>query len=166
MRWLVSDALAQPATGAAKSEGGVSLVGSVDLTKGVDFGSPLLLALLIVFFVCILIILILYSLLRRFLDFNIAHADERRGEDDHARVNEFWSSYGQIVISLFLIMAVSVLLILRVISAEAGLPILSGISGFAIGRGGARDGKPGQPPKPPDAPDPAPAAAAADAPRG
>jgi small-conductance mechanosensitive channel len=157
MRWLVSDALAQPATGAAKSEGGVSLVGSVDLTKGVDFGSPLLLALLIV---------ILYSLLRRFLDFNIAHADERRGEDDHARVNEFWSSYGQIVISLFLIMAVSVLLILRVISAEAGLPILSGISGFAIGRGGARDGKPGQPPKPPDAPDPAPAADAADAPRG
>lgn len=154
MRWLVSDALAQPATGAAKSEGGVSLVGSVDLTKGVDFGSPLLLALLIV---------ILYSLLRRFLDFNIAHADEHRGEDDHARVNEFWSSYGQIVISLFLIMAVSVLLILRVISAEAGLPILSGISGFAIGRGGARDGKPGQPPKPADAPDPAPAA---DAPRG
>jgi len=50
------------------------------------------------------------------------------------RRNEFWTSYGQIVIAALIIIVLSILLLTRTISAEAGLPILSGISGFAIAK--------------------------------
>ena len=51
------------------------------------------------------------------------------------RRNEFWTLYGQFVLSVFVIVCVTILLLTRVISAEAGLPILSAIGGFAIGKG-------------------------------
>jgi hypothetical protein len=52
-----------------------------------------------------------------------------------SRRNEFWTLYGQFVLSAFVILCVTILLLTRVISAEAGLPILSGVGGFAIGKG-------------------------------
>ncbi|EPY4326553.1 hypothetical protein ACXDJA_000073 [Klebsiella variicola] len=50
------------------------------------------------------------------------------------RRNEFWTIYGQIVIAIFIALILTVLLITKTISAEAGLPILSAISGFAIAK--------------------------------
>lgn len=52
------------------------------------------------------------------------------------RRNEVWIVYGQIVATLFIVLILAVLMLTRTISAEAGLPILSGVSGFAIARGG------------------------------
>lgn len=51
------------------------------------------------------------------------------------RRNEFWTVYGQVVLAIFIVFALSILLLTRTISAEAGLPILSGVSGFAIAKG-------------------------------
>ncbi len=58
------------------------------------------------------------------------------------RRNEFWTSYGQIIVAVLMIIVLTILLVTRTISAEAGLPILSGISGFAIAKGvsGSRSG--------------------------
>jgi hypothetical protein len=50
------------------------------------------------------------------------------------RRNEFWTSYGQIIVAVLIIVVLSILLLTRSISAEAGLPILSGISGFTIAK--------------------------------
>jgi hypothetical protein len=52
-----------------------------------------------------------------------------------ARRNEFWTSYIQVIVALVIIIVLAILLITRTISAEAGLPILSAISGFAIAKG-------------------------------
>lgn len=46
--------------------------------------------------------------------------------------NSFWETYGRIVICIFIIFIIAILLLTKVISAEAGLPILSAVSGFAI----------------------------------
>ena len=56
------------------------------------------------------------------------------------RRNEFWTTYGQVLIAVFIVIVLAILLLTKVISAEAGLPILAGISGFAIAKGvsGAR----------------------------
>jgi hypothetical protein len=51
------------------------------------------------------------------------------------RRNEFWTTYGQVVIATLIIVILSILLLTKTISVEAGLPILSGISGFAIAKG-------------------------------
>ena len=51
------------------------------------------------------------------------------------RRNEFWTTYGQVVIAVLMVVVLSLLLLTKTISAEAGLPILSGISGFAIAKG-------------------------------
>jgi uncharacterized membrane protein len=51
------------------------------------------------------------------------------------RRNEFWTSYGQIVVAALIIIVLTILLLTKTISAEAGLPILSAISGFAIAKG-------------------------------
>ena len=51
------------------------------------------------------------------------------------RRNEFWTSYGQILLTIVLVIILSILLLTKTISAEAGLPILSAISGFAIAKG-------------------------------
>ncbi|MBI5746923.1 MAG: hypothetical protein HZA13_07960 [Nitrospirae bacterium] len=58
------------------------------------------------------------------------------------RRNEFWTTYGQVLISALIIIILSILMLTKTITAEAGLPILSGISGFAIAKGvaGGRTG--------------------------
>ncbi|EPJ2923431.1 hypothetical protein ACV337_26280 [Pseudomonas aeruginosa] len=48
--------------------------------------------------------------------------------------NEFWSTYGQVVIAAFIIIVLAILMLTKTISAEAGLPILSAVSGFAIAK--------------------------------
>ncbi len=55
--------------------------------------------------------------------------------DFRERRNEFWSVYGQIVLAIFIVVILAILLITKTISAEAGLPILSAVSGFAIAKG-------------------------------
>jgi hypothetical protein len=50
------------------------------------------------------------------------------------RRNEFWSTYGQITLAIFLATLIAILLLTKTISADAGLPILSAISGFAIAK--------------------------------
>lgn len=55
--------------------------------------------------------------------------------DYRERRNEFWSVYGQIVLAIFIVVILAILLITKTISAEAGLPILSAVSGFAIAKG-------------------------------
>ena len=51
------------------------------------------------------------------------------------RRNEFWTSYGQLIVATLIIIVLTILLLTKTISAEAGLPILSAISGFAIAKG-------------------------------
>jgi hypothetical protein len=51
--------------------------------------------------------------------------------DHRERRNEFWAIYGQVVIAIFIVVILAILLITHTISAEAGLPILSAVSGFA-----------------------------------
>ena len=48
--------------------------------------------------------------------------------------NDFWDKYGQILIAILIIVVLTVLLLTKTISPEAGLPILSGIGGFAIAK--------------------------------
>lgn len=61
-----------------------------------------------------------------------------------ARRNEFWLTYGQITVAILLLIVVTVLLLTKTIDPDAGLPILSGITGFAIakGTGAVRGGLP------------------------
>lgn len=49
--------------------------------------------------------------------------------------NEFLSIYGQTIIAIFIVITLAILMITKTISAEAGLPILSAVSGFAIAKG-------------------------------
>lgn len=42
---------------------------------------------------------------------------------------------GQFVTAILIIIVLSILLLTKTISAEAGLPILSGVSGFTIAKG-------------------------------
>lgn len=51
------------------------------------------------------------------------------------RRNEFWTAYGQVLLAILIVIVLAILLITKTISAEVGLPILSGISGFAIAKG-------------------------------
>lgn len=55
--------------------------------------------------------------------------------ESQERRNEFWNSYGQIVLSVFIIAVITILLLTQTIDPDAGLPILSGIAGFAIAKG-------------------------------
>jgi hypothetical protein len=64
------------------------------------------------------------------------------------RRNEFWVTYGQTMVAVLLLIVVTVLLLTRTINPDAGLPILSGIAGFAIAK---TTGNPrGLPPMPPE----------------
>jgi hypothetical protein len=49
--------------------------------------------------------------------------------------NELRTLLGQFVLSSLVIVVVAILLLAQVITAEASLPILSAIAGFAIGKG-------------------------------
>ncbi|MCK8064611.1 hypothetical protein [Vibrio sp. 1CM7H] len=55
--------------------------------------------------------------------------------DHRERRNEFWAIYGQVVLAIFIVLVLAILLLTKTISAEAGLPILSAVSGFAIAKG-------------------------------
>jgi hypothetical protein len=70
--------------------------------------------------------------------------------DHRERRNEFWSLYGQIVLAIFIAVILAILLITKTISAEAGLPILSAVSGFAIAKGINSSKGPGSPMNPND----------------
>lgn len=48
--------------------------------------------------------------------------------------NEFWTTYGQVMIAAFIVIILAILMLTKTITAEAGLPILSAISGFAIAK--------------------------------
>jgi hypothetical protein len=48
--------------------------------------------------------------------------------------NEFWTTYVQVMIAALIIIILAVLLITKTINPEAGLPILSAVSGFAIAK--------------------------------
>jgi len=48
--------------------------------------------------------------------------------------NELGTIFGQYVLSAFVIVVVAILLLAQVITAEAGLPILTAVAGFAIGK--------------------------------
>jgi len=68
------------------------------------------------------------------------------------RRNEFWTAYGQILLAILIVIVLGILLVTKTISAEAGLPILSAISGFAIAKGisAAKSGTSPQPPRRPN----------------
>lgn len=48
--------------------------------------------------------------------------------------NDFWEHYGQVALAVLVVIVLAVLLLTKVISAEAGLPILSAVAGFAIAK--------------------------------
>lgn len=50
------------------------------------------------------------------------------------RRNEFWTAYGQVLLAVLIVTILAILILTKAISAEAGLPILSGVSGFAIAK--------------------------------
>ena len=68
------------------------------------------------------------------------------------RRNEFWTAYGQVLLAILIVIVLGILLVTKTISAEAGLPILSVISGFAIAKGisAAKSGTAPQPRRPND----------------
>lgn len=53
------------------------------------------------------------------------------------RRNEFWTTYLQVVVAVLIVVVLALLLITKTISAEAGLPILSAVAGFAISKSAA-----------------------------
>jgi hypothetical protein len=48
--------------------------------------------------------------------------------------NDFWDKYGQILVAVVIITLLTVLLLTKTISPESGLPILSGVGGYAIAK--------------------------------
>lgn len=48
--------------------------------------------------------------------------------------NDFWEHYGQVALAVLIVVVLAVLLLSKTISAEAGLPILSAVAGFAIAK--------------------------------
>jgi hypothetical protein len=122
-----------------------------ELMSEANLQSPFVWALAAVLIVCLVVLAFQYGMLHRLIGIGPTgpgSASDQAGE----RLTEAWWSYGHFGISIFLVFCVTVLLILRVISAEAGLTILSGISGFAVARGNARDNRPFAPPLTPPQP--------------
>ncbi len=57
-------------------------------------------------------------------------------------------NYGRVYLALFVTFVIGVLLYLKIVTAEAGLPILAGIVGFALGNNGGSSTAPPAPPGP------------------
>ncbi|MGH9564482.1 MAG: hypothetical protein ACRD4I_00725, partial [Candidatus Angelobacter sp.] len=82
----------------------------------------------------------------RYLDHFLMHSSNRRDvaylgaaittayAEYLSRRNEFWVTYGQTTVAVLLLIVVTVLLLTKTINPDAGLPILSGIAGFAIAK--------------------------------
>jgi hypothetical protein len=122
-----------------------------ELVSEANLKSPFFWALAAVLVVCLVVLAFQYGMLHRLI--GIGPAGPGSGSDEAGeRLTEAWWSYGHFGIAIFLVFCVTVLLILRVISAEAGLTILSGISGFAVARGNTRDNRPVAPPPNPSPP--------------
>ena len=51
------------------------------------------------------------------------------------RRNKFWELFGQVALSVVVSVIVAVLLLTKTIEADAGLPILSAIVAFVVGKG-------------------------------
>ena len=68
------------------------------------------------------------------------------------RRNKFWELFGQVALSVVVTVIVAVLLLTETIRADAGLPILSAVVAFVIGKGidGQGRGPTGTPTAPPD----------------
>jgi hypothetical protein len=49
--------------------------------------------------------------------------------------NEFWSGYGQIIVTMVIITILAVLLLLNKISSEAAMPAMTGLGGFSLAKG-------------------------------
>ena len=72
-----------------------------------------------------------------------------------AQRNELWAAHAQLLVAVLMATLLVVLLLTGVISAEAGLPILSGVSGYALAKQASNNRRPepnSQPP-PPSGPD-------------
>ena len=65
------------------------------------------------------------------------HADQffQSIADFREKRNEFWNIYGQLSLSIFIVTILAILMLSGTIDPDAGLPILSGVSGFAIAKG-------------------------------
>ncbi len=50
------------------------------------------------------------------------------------RRNEFWTTYVQVLVAVLIIIVLAILMLTKTIGADAGLPILSAVSGFAIAK--------------------------------
>jgi hypothetical protein len=74
-------------------------------------------------------------------------------EEEVSRRNEFWSLLVQMGLSMGVIVVITILLLVKAIAPDAGLPILSGVGGFAIGKGvqASRAASPGRAPVEPRA---------------
>lgn len=48
--------------------------------------------------------------------------------------NDFWDKYGQVLVAIIVAVILAVLLLMNAISPEVGLPILSGVAGYAIAK--------------------------------
>lgn len=70
----------------------------------------------------------------RYGAYKVFNAINNLNSDHTEKRNDFWTTYGQILICVFIVCIIALLLLTKVISAEAGLPILSAISGFAIAK--------------------------------
>ena len=51
------------------------------------------------------------------------------------RRNKFWESFGQIALAVVFVLIVAILLLTKTIDADAGLPILTAVVAFVIGKG-------------------------------
>ena len=74
-------------------------------------------------------------------------------DDILRRRNKFWELFGQVALSIAVSVILAVLLLTKSITAKAGLPILSAIVAFVIGKGieGQSRAPTGTPAGPPDA---------------
>ena len=70
-------------------------------------------------------------------------------DDALRRRNKFWELFGQVALSVVVSVIVAVLLLTKTIEADAGLPILSAIVAFVVGKGigGQGRGSSGPPPE-------------------
>lgn len=57
-------------------------------------------------------------------------------EDYLEKRNAFWAQFGEVALAVLIVVVLTVLLLSKAISPEAGLPILSGVAGFAIAKTG------------------------------
>lgn len=64
--------------------------------------------------------------------------------------NDFWEHYGQMALAVLIVVVLAVLLLTKAISAEAGLPILSAVAGFAIAKTNSTSSSSVRRPEPPN----------------